>query len=183
MVNLWSLDTLHAGGMKGRRHERKVAPGGAERHPAFISRAAFAPRPGCEHLRYGNPGLRSLRSPNPGLNSQHASGVLPGSIAYRSSAARGHIDVVYSRSMKATTIKLDGLILQELMAFKRPDQNLTALVRELLKAQIHRSKMAQAAEEYAAFLRENREESGELDAWASASLDRDPAVRRPKKRS
>jgi hypothetical protein len=83
--------------------------------------------------------------------------------------------------MKATTIKLEGSILEELMAFKRPDQNLTALVRELLKAQIHRSKMARAAEEYAAFLRENSEESMGLDAWASAPLDREPSVRRKKK--
>ena len=83
--------------------------------------------------------------------------------------------------MKATTIKLDGSILEELMAFKRPDQNLTALVRELLRAQIHRSKMARAAEEYTAFLRENSEESIGLDAWASAPLDCEPAVRRKKR--
>jgi hypothetical protein len=91
------------------------------------------------------------------------------------------IRMVYSNGMKATTIKLEGPILEELMAFKRPDQNLTALVRELLKAQIHRSKMARAAEEYAAFLRENSEESLGLDAWASAPLDREPSVRRKKK--
>ena len=92
-----------------------------------------------------------------------------------------YIHMVYSNSMKATTIKLEGPILEELMAFKRPDQNLTALVRELLKAQIHRSKMARAAEEYTAFMRENAEESMELDAWASAPLDREPSVRRKKK--
>jgi len=89
--------------------------------------------------------------------------------------------MVYSGGMKATTIKLDGAILGELKALRRPDQNLTALVRELLNAQIHRSKMAQAAEEYTAFLRENPGESTELDVWASAPLDRDPSVR-PRKR-
>ena len=89
--------------------------------------------------------------------------------------------MVYSIGMKATTIKLDGSILEELMAFKRPDQNLTALVRELLKAQIHKSKMARAAEEYTAFLRENTEEFMELDVWASAPLDREPPVRRKKR--
>jgi hypothetical protein len=89
--------------------------------------------------------------------------------------------MVYSGGMKATTIKLDGAILEELRAFKRPDQNLTALVRELLKAQIHRSTMARAAEEYAAFLRQNTGESMELDAWASAPLDRESAVRRKKR--
>jgi hypothetical protein len=89
--------------------------------------------------------------------------------------------MVYSNGMKATTVKLDGAILGELKALKRPDQNLTALVRELLKAQIHRSKMAQAAEEYTSFLRENPAESAELDAWASATLDREAPVR-PRKR-
>jgi hypothetical protein len=83
--------------------------------------------------------------------------------------------------MKATTIKLDGPILQELASLKRPDQNLTALVRELLKAQIHRSKMAQAAEEYTGFLRENPGESMELDAWAFAPLDSDPPASRKKR--
>jgi hypothetical protein len=89
--------------------------------------------------------------------------------------------MIYYGSMKATTIKLDGPILEELTSLKRPDQNLTALVRELLKAQIHRSKMAQAAEEYTGFLRENPEESTELDAWASTPLDHDPAVPRKKR--
>ncbi|HEY2380330.1 MAG TPA: hypothetical protein VGK48_04015 [Terriglobia bacterium] len=64
-------------------------------------------------------------------------------------------------------------------AFKRPDQTLTSLVRELLKAQIHRQKMARAAEEYAAFLNENPGESLELDVWAAAPLEKAPS--RPKK--
>jgi hypothetical protein len=76
---------------------------------------------------------------------------------------------------------LDGSILEELRAFKRPDQNLTALVREMLKAQIRRSKMARAAEGYTAFLRENTGASMELDAWASAPLDREPMSRRKKR--
>ncbi len=95
--------------------------------------------------------------------------------------AREFLTMVYSAGMKATTIKLDGLILEELMAVKRPDQNLTALVRELLRAQIHKSKMARAAEEYTAFLNENPEESRELEAWASVPLDREPPVRRKKR--
>jgi Arc/MetJ family transcription regulator len=65
------------------------------------------------------------------------------------------VSVVYSSGMKATTIKLDGALLGDLNALRRPDQNLTALVRELLKAQIHRSRMLRAAEAYISFLREN----------------------------
>ena len=85
--------------------------------------------------------------------------------------------------MKATTIKLDGFILQELKELKQPDQNLTSLVRDLLKAQIHRQKMARAAEEYSAFLSENAGESLELNAWASTPLDQDPTVRGKRRRA
>jgi hypothetical protein len=89
--------------------------------------------------------------------------------------------MVCSCGMKATTIKLDGAILQELKEFKEPDQNLTSLVRELLKAQMHRRKMARAAEAYMVFLSENGDESQELEVWASAPLDNDKTVRRKKK--
>ena len=91
--------------------------------------------------------------------------------------------VVYFDSMKATTIKLDGFILQELKELKKPDQNLTSLVRDLLKAQIHKQKMARAAEEYAAFLSKNAGESLELNAWASAPLDHDPTGRGKRRRA
>jgi len=84
--------------------------------------------------------------------------------------------------MKATTIKLDGAILQELKEFKEPHQNLTSLVRELLKAQMHRRKMARAAETYMAFLAQNAAESQELEVWASVPLDNDKTVRRKKKK-
>jgi hypothetical protein len=90
--------------------------------------------------------------------------------------------MIYYDSMKATTIKLDGPILEELKELKRPDQNLTSLVRELLKAQIHKRRMAQAAEEYVEFLNRNPGESMELDVWESAPLDKEPAVRRNRKR-
>jgi hypothetical protein len=78
--------------------------------------------------------------------------------------------------MKATTIKLDGVILEELERLKRPQQNLTSFVRDLLKAQIHRHKMVQAAEQYAEFLRKNADESTELDVWATAPLDKGPSA-------
>jgi hypothetical protein len=89
--------------------------------------------------------------------------------------------MVYCRSMKATTIKLEGAILEELEELKRSDQNLTSLVRDLLRAQIHRHKMAKAAAEYVAFLNENSGERLELDVWAAAPIDKDPAPRRKKK--
>src|SRR5262249_24676772 len=90
--------------------------------------------------------------------------------------------MVYCDSMKATTIKLDGPILRELKEMQRPGENLTSHVRDLLKAQIRKRKMAQAAEEYAAFLSQNSEEFAEVEAWASAPLDRERTVR-PKKKA
>jgi hypothetical protein len=84
--------------------------------------------------------------------------------------------------MKATTIKLDGALLWDLNALRRPDQNLTALVRELLKAQINRSSMLRAAEAYTSFLRKNPAELTELDDWNSAVLEREPSGSRGKRR-
>ena len=83
--------------------------------------------------------------------------------------------------MKATTIKLEGSILQELKEFKRPDQNLTSLIREMLKAQIHRRRMARAAEEYTAFLSENSGEALELEVWATVPLEKTASVRGKKR--
>ena len=59
-----------------------------------------------------------------------------------------------------------------------PGTTLTALVRELLEAEIRRQR--RAATEYATFLAAHPEESEEMDAWASAPLDRatPPRVRR-----
>jgi predicted CopG family antitoxin len=76
--------------------------------------------------------------------------------------------------MPATTITIDGPMLKELKGLREGDQTLSALVRELLGAEIQRRKMAQAALKYTAFLSENPEEGLDLDAWSSAPLDSDP---------
>ena len=80
------------------------------------------------------------------------------------------------RSVKprhATTIKLEGAILKELNEFKRSDQSLSALIRELLQSELWRRKMARAAQDYMSFLEENPAESLEMDGWSSALLDSD----------
>jgi hypothetical protein len=78
--------------------------------------------------------------------------------------------------MKATTIKLDGALLWDLNALRRPDQNLTALVRELLKAQINRSSMLRAAEAYISFLRKNPAELTEHVTGTPLSWSVNPRV-------
>ncbi len=82
--------------------------------------------------------------------------------------------------MSATTIKIPGPILKELKGFKRPDQSLSALIREFLHAEIRRRKMAQAAQDYVSFVRENPAEYLETETWSAAQLDQDPAGKKPK---
>lgn len=80
--------------------------------------------------------------------------------------------------MSATTVKLEGRVLSELRRIKPANQTLTALVRDLLEAELRRQRMARAAADYAAFLSEHPDEAQEVDAWASTSLERDVAPRR-----
>jgi len=75
--------------------------------------------------------------------------------------------------MSATTIKLEGPILKELKDFKRANQSLSSLIRELLQSELRRRKMARAAQDYMSFMKENTAESMEMDAWSMALLDSD----------
>jgi hypothetical protein len=85
--------------------------------------------------------------------------------------------------MSATTIKLDGEILEELHRIKPAGATLTSLVRELLESEIRRRRMVGAAAKYATFLQEHPDEAASLETWASAPLDRDPGTRsRPRRR-
>jgi hypothetical protein len=84
--------------------------------------------------------------------------------------------------MSATTVKLDSVLLEELRRIKPANQTLTALVRELLEAEIRRRRMIRAATEYTAFLEQNPDEASELELWASSPLERDAAGRRKKRR-
>jgi len=58
--------------------------------------------------------------------------------------------------MKATTIKVDGDLLRELERTKPPSQSLSEYVRSLLHQAVVRRDMAEAADRYAAFLRDRR---------------------------
>jgi hypothetical protein len=84
----------------------------------------------------------------------------------------------YSCSMKATTIKVEGDLLQELVRTKPRTQSLSAYVRALLQQAITRQQMAQAAERYAEFVRETPEERTWLAEWDSADLVTPPKRKR-----
>lgn|GEM_PF-3584754 len=90
--------------------------------------------------------------------------------------------VQYYLSMPATTVKLEGEILEALYQLKPAGGTLTSIVRELLESEIRRRRMARAALDYSAFLAAHPAEAQELDSWASAPLERDTAPRpRPRR--
>jgi hypothetical protein len=80
--------------------------------------------------------------------------------------------------MRATTVKVEGDLLEELERTKPPSQTLSAYVRSILEREMRRQKIAEAADRYAAFLRETPDERTWLEEWANADLVRPPRKRR-----
>ncbi|MBI2605521.1 MAG: hypothetical protein HYW49_05505 [Deltaproteobacteria bacterium] len=81
--------------------------------------------------------------------------------------------------MKATTIKLEGKILQEIDEIRPPATSLTAFVKGVLHSEYQRRKMRAAALEYSKFLSASESEAEFLREWEEADLDR--PVRRTRK--
>jgi hypothetical protein len=80
--------------------------------------------------------------------------------------------------MKATTIKLEGDLLQELEAAKPPSLSLSAYVREVLKKDLRRRRLTQAAVSYQEYLSASPEEQSWLREWDAADLATAPKRRR-----
>jgi hypothetical protein len=80
--------------------------------------------------------------------------------------------------MKATTIKIEGELLDELEATKPESLSLSAFVREVLKKDLRRRKLSQAAASYEEFLAENPEEQLLLREWDEADPARTPKRKR-----
>ena len=80
--------------------------------------------------------------------------------------------------MKATTIKIEGELLSELEAAKPEAVSLSAYVREVLRKDLVRRKLSQAAISYEEFLTANPEEQSLLRDWDEADLTRVPKRRR-----
>ncbi len=74
--------------------------------------------------------------------------------------------------MKATTIKLEGKLLSELEATKPKNMSLSSFVRDVLRKDIQRRRLAQAAASYEEFLASNPEEQLLLREWDEADLAR-----------
>lgn len=82
--------------------------------------------------------------------------------------------------MKATTIKIDGELLEDLETSKPAGLSLTAYVRSVLRKNIDEMKVREAAVAYRAFLESDREEKAWLDEWDRADLNSAPKKTRGK---
>jgi len=87
-------------------------------------------------------------------------------------------DGSYFNSMKATTIKVEGDLLEELERRKPPMQSFSAFVKSVLRRDLLRQRLADAAHRYAEFVAENREEKSSLEKWEAADLEAKPRRRR-----
>jgi len=80
--------------------------------------------------------------------------------------------------MKATTIKIEGELLQEIEKAKPESLSLSAYVREVLRRDLRRRKLAQAAASYEEFLAANPGEQSWIREWGEADLASSPRRRR-----
>ncbi len=76
--------------------------------------------------------------------------------------------------MKATTIKLEGDLLERLRAAKPPDRSLSAHVRWVLQKDLERRQARAAAATFKAFIDAHPEEQEWLSEWAAADLAAPP---------
>lgn len=76
--------------------------------------------------------------------------------------------------MKATTVKLEGQLLQEIEHVKPSSQSVSAYVRELLRSSLRRIKLRSAAIEYQEFLQANPDEAEWMAQWDQSDLAAPP---------
>ena len=79
--------------------------------------------------------------------------------------------------MRATTIKVEGELLDALEKEKPTAESLASFVRSILEKEVVRRKMVDAAERYADFLRDRPDEREWLEEWERSDVDR-PVTRR-----
>ena len=77
--------------------------------------------------------------------------------------------------MKATTIKLEGELLENLEAAKPPDRSLSAHVRSVLQKDLERQRARDAAAAFRTFLDAHPDEQAWLAEWDGVDLAAPPA--------
>jgi hypothetical protein len=80
--------------------------------------------------------------------------------------------------MRATTVKVDGKLLEELERTKPVNETFSGYVRPILEREMRRRQLADAAEQYVQLLRDAPDERAWLDEWDAADLARPPARKR-----
>jgi hypothetical protein len=80
--------------------------------------------------------------------------------------------------MKATTIKVEGELLEELERAKPATESLSAYVRKVLLKDLRRTRLVQAAAAYLEFLEAKPEEQSWLKEWDEAELAAPPRRRK-----
>jgi predicted CopG family antitoxin len=80
--------------------------------------------------------------------------------------------------MRATTIKIEGDLLEQLEKAKPDNLSLSAYVREILTRDLRRRELAHAAVSYEEFLAANPGEQSWLREWDEADLASAPKRRR-----
>jgi len=75
-----------------------------------------------------------------------------------------------------TTVKLDGMLVEEVAKELEPGQTLTSYVREAVQYRVRQSRMRAAAETYRQALERDPEMAAEMAEWEQADLARDPGV-------
>jgi hypothetical protein len=80
--------------------------------------------------------------------------------------------------MRATTIKVEGELLEALIRAKPKNLSLSAFVRSILQREVLRTHLVDATERYTRFLRRSPEEQERLAEWERADLSRAPRRRR-----
>ena len=76
--------------------------------------------------------------------------------------------------MKSTTIKIEGELLKELESAKPETESLSSYVRAVLRKDLDRMQVREAAVAYRAFVDSDEEEKASLDEWDRADLNSPP---------
>lgn len=72
--------------------------------------------------------------------------------------------------MKATTVKIEEPLLNELNDIKPAGVSFSRYVRQLLKSDIDRMKLKEAAAKYNALIADNKAERAAMEEWEKADL-------------
>ncbi|NBV47179.1 MAG: hypothetical protein EBR86_16465 [Planctomycetia bacterium] len=80
--------------------------------------------------------------------------------------------------MKATTVKLDGELLDQIEKAKAPGQSVTAYVRSVLRKNLEQQRLREASVAYRAFVEAHPDEREWLGEWERADLPTAPSDQR-----